>query len=314
MTDELSQSRHFSIIITEDDDHDLDALLNGNARSTDITAESTKLADSPEWVLPLPATPGEYLTTSTGRVPSRSILKLTSSYTSLSGLNNEGSQSSGKHFGFMKEPLSSSSTKSQDVGWDIDSSSNSQSPSPSAFLSDTCSQDERRPRADSCDGGPNTLVPLGHRRNVSFNSVNVREYDRTIGDHPSCRSGPPISLDWSYSKKSDKSLDEYELERASERASSLRKIHMNKLRRKQILSFHWGHSEEDMKKARKDTKKTQSQRHATNQLLPVFMLYEAALKAFGRGKKDKSNVVVQNVHQHGEEGFTDRTTAMPTDI
>jgi len=32
------------------------------------------------------------------------------------------------------------------------------------------------------------------RRNVSFHSVDVREYDRTVGDNPSCRSGPPVSV------------------------------------------------------------------------------------------------------------------------
>jgi hypothetical protein len=31
------------------------------------------------------------------------------------------------------------------------------------------------------------------RISVSFHSVEVREYDRTVGDHPSCRSGPPVS-------------------------------------------------------------------------------------------------------------------------
>ena len=29
---------------------------------------------------------------------------------------------------------------------------------------------------------------------VSFRSVEVREYDRTVGDNPSCGSGPPVSL------------------------------------------------------------------------------------------------------------------------
>jgi len=31
------------------------------------------------------------------------------------------------------------------------------------------------------------------RRNVSFHSVGVREYDRIVGDNPSCRAGPPVS-------------------------------------------------------------------------------------------------------------------------
>lgn len=128
------------------------------------------------------------------------------------------------------------------------------------------------------------------RNNVSFNSVNVREYDRTIGDNPSCKSGPPISLDWSYSKKSEKSLDDYELERAASRVSSLRSIHLNKIKRRQMLSFHWGHSEEEMKTARKHTRKTQSQRRVTNHLLPFFMLYEKAIKVLGHKNSSKTHI------------------------
>lgn len=130
----------------------------------------------------------------------------------------------------------------------------------------------------------------GISRNVSFNSVDIREYDRTIGDHPSCSSGPPITLDWSYSKNSAKSLDEYELERLSERFESKSSLRLNKLRRKQMLSFHWGHSEDDMKMARKDTKKTQFQRKVTSKLLPVYKVYEVAQnKVFGRKQSNGYN-------------------------
>ena len=41
--------------------------------------------------------------------------------------------------------------------------------------------------------GDSSSVPR-IRRNVSFHSVDVREYDRTVGDNPSCRSGPPVSV------------------------------------------------------------------------------------------------------------------------
>merc|ERR1712238_242161 len=43
---------------------------------------------------------------------------------------------------------------------------------------------------------------VGMRRTastVSFKAVEIREYDRAIGDNPSCSSGPPIALDWNYS-------------------------------------------------------------------------------------------------------------------
>lgn len=36
------------------------------------------------------------------------------------------------------------------------------------------------------------------RNRVSFNHVEIREYEITLGDHPCCSSGPPISLSWNY--------------------------------------------------------------------------------------------------------------------
>lgn len=48
-------------------------------------------------------------------------------------------------------------------------------------------------------------------RSVSFADVNIREYERILGDNPSCTSGPPISLGWGYSPEPIKlSVDDFE--------------------------------------------------------------------------------------------------------
>jgi hypothetical protein len=41
--------------------------------------------------------------------------------------------------------------------------------------------------------------PLPPRRSVSFKSVEVREYSITVGDHPLCYDGLPLTLDWEHS-------------------------------------------------------------------------------------------------------------------
>jgi hypothetical protein len=140
------------------------------------------------------------------------------------------------------------------------------------------------------------------KRSVSLVSVEVREYDRTIGDNPSCRSGPPLSLDWSYSKKYEqpKALDEYELEREPERVQHLDSLRVNKYRRRNLLSFNWGHSEEEMKSARQETKKLQRQRSLTQMLLPIHMAEEAFISAKGviakkRGKAECPEQELQRV-------------------
>ena len=36
------------------------------------------------------------------------------------------------------------------------------------------------------------------KRRVSFQKIEVREYSLTLGDHPLCRDGLPLQLDWAY--------------------------------------------------------------------------------------------------------------------
>jgi hypothetical protein len=44
-----------------------------------------------------------------------------------------------------------------------------------------------------------------------------------------------------------------------------------------MLAFHWGHSHEEMKQARSETKKLQRQRSMTQILLPVHMAHEVCI-------------------------------------
>lgn len=59
----------------------------------------------------------------------------------------------------------------------------------------------------------------GHRRHVTFSSVQVREYSRILGDHPCCPSGPPLSLGWELEREDSFRLEEYEKEREPARRS-----------------------------------------------------------------------------------------------
>lgn len=42
--------------------------------------------------------------------------------------------------------------------------------------------------------------PASPRRTVSFKNVEVREYSITVGDHPLCYDGLPLTLDWEHSE------------------------------------------------------------------------------------------------------------------
>jgi hypothetical protein len=48
--------------------------------------------------------------------------------------------------------------------------------------------DPTSPEENSSDSSNNTL-----KRRISFKHIEIREYNRTIGDNPSCSSGPPVT-------------------------------------------------------------------------------------------------------------------------
>ncbi|KAL3785638.1 hypothetical protein ACHAWO_005982 [Cyclotella atomus] len=112
-------------------------------------------------------------------------------------------------------------------------------------------------------------------RRVSFDSVEVREYDVTIGDNPSCRSGPPISLDWSFSVVPTKNIDDFELQRFNERVTNKSQLCLSKYTRRNMLLFCWGFTEEELKKATRQVNQIQRQRTMTESFMLVHMMHEA---------------------------------------
>ena len=197
------------------------------------------------------------------RVPSKSILKKTSSYLAVNDLNTSlsksmrsvnggggilrkasflsittmtsnndntaidlsmSTKSSVRNNRTRVGSVSSYNSQSQDVGLDVDDDSNTTprfnfSSAPNSPLSEAEEegfiQFSNFLKTPSCNdfSSTNTASATGavndtsirstcssssnknklRRNSVSFHSVDVREYDRTVGDNPSCRSGPPVS-------------------------------------------------------------------------------------------------------------------------
>jgi hypothetical protein len=201
-----------------------------------------------QWILPPPALPGDYLNSSLHRVPSKSILKKTSSYGNFdsvmsssrgggsssrtrrlsiamdSSSTSQASRSRGCHnrFQVANEPpsllsgdaspkiskkescisfasLDSSQSQQQlqrceSIGWDLDAD-DALSASP---LRNIIALAEEESVVAGSSESRNSDSSTRMRRNVSFHAVDVREYDRTVGDHPGCRSGPPVSTPYSF--------------------------------------------------------------------------------------------------------------------
>jgi len=118
---------------------------------------------------------------------------------------------------------------------------------------------------------------------VSFQSVDVREYDRTLGDNPSCMSGPPISLDWSYSETTAVCINEYEDKRTPKRI-----LRMSKVKRENMLKSKLGYSEEEIETAKKEKKKLQRNRSVTDLIAPFWRI-EHAIQSVKRKLDRRSN-------------------------
>jgi len=123
---------------------------------------------------------------------------------------------------------------------------------------------------------------LRRQHSVGFASVVIREYDLTIGDNPSVSYGPPISLDWDYTQLASVTLEHYEAHRAPRR--SLRQMCMNYYTRRNVLTYKFGYTEEQVKQASKQADKSKRERAVTKYFLP-YAKVEDVLTSAGRKAK-----------------------------
>jgi hypothetical protein len=87
---------------------------------------------------------------------------------------------------------------------------------------------------------------------VSFATVSVRHYARSLSDHPDANGGPPIGISWEYIEEGRaKSLGEYELTRRKKKA-----VRLTSKTRAQVLEDEWGVSPEEMRLAELEARKT----------------------------------------------------------
>lgn len=101
---------------------------------------------------------------------------------------------------------------------------------------------------DAADSDSDVSVDRCHvAKRVGFANVQVREYSVTIGDHPCCTMGCPLSLDWDYAAESVTPLDRYEAQRPQRR--SRHDLRTTAAQRMQILSEDGGVSDGELRRA-----------------------------------------------------------------
>ena len=73
---------------------------------------------------------------------------------------------------------------------------------------------------------------------VRFGQVQIREYPATIGDHPLCIDGFPLSLDWSFSDESEYDIETYECKRFLLRRNVPRRLDLDQRKDRVMETSH----------------------------------------------------------------------------
>lgn len=116
------------------------------------------------------------------------------------------------------------------------------------------------------------------KKSVSFADVELRSYQYTLGDHPDCRRGPPLSSKYVHFQFDRIDLDTYEQDRGIRR--DLPQLVMPAHERKRML-LSQGVDLRDMKRVVNGCKRIKKQRKETHVMLP-YMRYEEAYESLKR--------------------------------
>lgn len=97
--------------------------------------------------------------------------------------------------------------------------------------------------------------PQQNSRSVRFSVVQVREFDRTVGEHPACKAGPPLTLGWSFVEGPDQWLmahpneinsDDDDGDDKKKIKRTLQQLYVPAERRIELLRDEWDISESEL--------------------------------------------------------------------
>lgn len=117
-------------------------------------------------------------------------------------------------------------------------------------------------------------------RQVRFGSIERREYNRMVGDHPDVRVGPPITFSWEFGELPPVPIDVYESEKVERGSKGLRK--MSSITRKNMLRTVFEVSEEEILSAEKEVQKIRKQREQSSKQSETSAVVESSLRRAGR--------------------------------
>jgi hypothetical protein len=144
--------------------------------------------------------------------------------------------------------------------------------------------------------------PKPIHRTVSFSCLEIRSYDLTIGDNPSCQVGPPISLDWTYQQQVQMPLQRYEFMKYGRKGpSSPQKQRTGRLsaaERSLRLRHEFGFGMNEIRAATSDAERIRVQRKFTNK----YRTNRAMMKVEGAIESARRNVRRLVKRRHSDQG------------
>eukprot|EP00529_Nitzschia_sp_RCC80_P017477 CAMPEP_0113474956 /NCGR_PEP_ID=MMETSP0014_2-20120614/18862_1 /TAXON_ID=2857 /ORGANISM="Nitzschia sp." /LENGTH=814 /DNA_ID=CAMNT_0000367841 /DNA_START=231 /DNA_END=2675 /DNA_ORIENTATION=- /assembly_acc=CAM_ASM_000159 len=100
-----------------------------------------------------------------------------------------------------------------------------------------------------------------NRPKVRFQSVEIREFSRTVSDNPSCSSGPPIGISWDHSEPRLHNINVFEHHRGYERKRQLDMVLSRGEREKLLLE--WGVPYQQIAEGTRSALRVKNQRRQT---------------------------------------------------
>lgn len=153
-------------------------------------------------------------------------------------------------------------------------------------------------------------------KRISFNDVSIREYGLTVGDNPSCSSGPPLSLTWEYIETHSTNLEVYERIRGPRR--DLYDLIMDRDDRQEMLVEDWNVTRVEIAHAVRENFKVKNQRrrsvHNSKKTQKMDLFLESARRKLKRTLlfQKKTSVRVEDMMQQATRAAAHMAEIMAT--
>lgn len=133
-------------------------------------------------------------------------------------------------------------------------------------------------------------------KSVKFDKIEIRTYERALGDNPSCSGGPPLSIGWRYDPVPDVlPVEEYEENRPPRREGS--EFVVPRKVRYQMLKEEWNVESSKIASAVRSNVKAKNQRKRTvnnlGKMERAEEIMESAGRKFGRALRGQKRPSVE---------------------